>query len=108
MRNHILWTHEACEAVRNLDGFTITTESIVSLFTFRCSGHDTTRQELVDAINNDGRIYLTQGSFKGQNVIRFTVGQCNTTRKSVPIAADGIVDVMKGAPAGVVNHSVPT
>jgi aromatic-L-amino-acid decarboxylase len=44
------------------------------------------QQHLVDTINDDGRIYLTQGAFQGQKVIRFQVGQFDTTRDDVMIA----------------------
>lgn len=32
--------------------------------------NDAAQQRLVDAINDDGRIYLTQGAFAGQKIIR--------------------------------------
>ena len=44
------------------------------------------QQRLVDALNDDGRIYLTQGAFGGQKVIRFQVGQFDTTRDDVMMA----------------------
>ena len=78
-----------------MDGFEIVTEPILSLFTFRCPGDDETQQGLVDALNDDGRIYLTQGAFGGRKVIRFTVGQFDTTQDDVMMAADVIQDVWR-------------
>ena len=86
IRNHITWAAELCEAIRALDGFEIVTDPIFSLFSFRCPGDDAMQQRLVDAINDDGRIYLTQGAFQGQKIIRFQVGQFDTTRDDVMIA----------------------
>ncbi|GLQ35176.1 pyridoxal-dependent decarboxylase [Amylibacter marinus] len=83
IRNHVEWAQELCEALRALEGFEITTEPILSLFSFRCTGDDDTQQRLVDAINDDGRIYLTQGSFQGRKVIRVQVGQFETTQQDV-------------------------
>ena len=83
IRNHVTWTQELCEAIRALDGFEITTDPILSLFSFRCPGDDAMQQRLVDAINDDGRIYLTQGAFQGRKIIRVTVGQFDTTRDDV-------------------------
>ncbi len=93
IRNHVTWAAEVCEAIRALDGFEIVTEPILSLFSFRCPGDDDAQQRLVDALNEDGRIYLTQGTFAGRKIIRFQVGQFDTTRKDVMMAADAIRDV---------------
>ncbi|WP_171133211.1 MULTISPECIES: pyridoxal-dependent decarboxylase [unclassified Ruegeria] len=95
IRNHITWAGEACEAIRALDGFEIVTEPILSLFSFRCPGDDAMQQELVDALNDDGRIYLTQGMFEGRKVIRFSVGQFDTTREQVMMAPKVIADVWR-------------
>ncbi|MBM1634586.1 aspartate aminotransferase family protein [Sulfitobacter mediterraneus] len=93
IRNHILWAGEVCEAIRKLDGFEIVTEPILSLFSFRCPGSDEDQQHLVDALNDDGRIYVTQGSFQGRKIIRFQVGQFDTTRADVMMAETVIRDI---------------
>lgn len=93
IRNHVAWAGEVCEALRALDGFEIVTEPILSLFSFRCPGDDAAQQRLVDALNDDGRIYVTQGMFAGRKVIRFQVGQFDTTRADVMSAYDVIKDV---------------
>lgn len=95
IRNHITWAGELCEEIRKLDGFEIVTEPILSLFTFRCPGDDVMQQKLVDAINDDGRIYITQGAHQGRKVIRFQVGQFDTTRDDVMMAADVIEEIWK-------------
>ena len=96
MRDHVAWARELCEAIRAMEGFEIATEPILSLFTFRCPGDDAAQQRLVDALNEDGRIYLTQGSFGGRKVIRFQVGQFDTTRDDVMAAASVIDEVWRG------------
>jgi len=93
IRNHVAWAEELCEAIRSLPGFTITTEPILSLFTFRAPGDDAAQQRLVDAINDDGRIYLTQGMFAGQKVVRVQVGQFETTREDAMLAAPVIAEI---------------
>ncbi len=93
IRNHVKWAEELCEAVRDLEGFEISTDPILSLFSFRCPGDDETQQCLVDAINDDGRIYLTQGAFKGRKVIRVQVGQFDTTRDDVLAVAAVVQEV---------------
>ena len=93
IRNHVTWAGEVCAEIRKLDGFEIVTDPILSLFSFRCPGNDTDQQRLVDALNDDGRIYLTQGSFGGQKIIRFQVGQFDTTRDDVMMARDVIQEI---------------
>ena len=93
IRNHVFWAEELCEKIRNLEGFEITTEPILSLFSFRCPGDDPAQQRLVDAINDDGRIYLTQGAFAGQKIIRVQVGQFDTIRADVMSVATVVSEV---------------
>ena len=93
IRNHIAWAQEICGEIQKIDGFEIVTEPILSLFSFRCPGDDVDQQRLVDALNDDGRIYLTQGSFRDQKIIRFQVGQFDTTRDDVMMAHSVIQEV---------------
>lgn len=87
IRNHVMWAEELCVAIRAIDGFEITSDPILSLFSFRCLRDDATQQQLVDAINDNGRIYLTQGALQGRKIIRVQVGQFDTTRDDVMAVA---------------------
>ncbi len=82
IRNHVAWSREACESLRALPGVTIASEPILSLFSFRLDS-DAATAELLDRINRDGRIYLTQTSHAGRFVIRVQVGQFDCTREDV-------------------------
>ncbi|MDG1336268.1 MAG: pyridoxal-dependent decarboxylase [Tateyamaria sp.] len=93
IRNHVAWAAELCEAIRAMDGFEITTDPILSLFSFRCPGDDAMQQRLVDAINDDGQVYLTQGAFQGRKIIRVQVGQFDTTRDDVMMVQVVIHDI---------------
>lgn len=95
IRNHVTWAEDVCERLRAVEGFEIVTEPILSLFSFCCPGDDDAQQRLVDALNDDGRIYLTQGSFGGRKIIRFQVGQFDTTRDDVMMAAEVIEEVWR-------------
>ncbi len=95
IRNHVKWAHELCEKLRNTNEIEVVTEPILSLFSFRCAGDDERQQRLVDAINDDGRIYLTQGMFERQKIIRFQVGQFETTREDVMMAHTVIREIME-------------
>lgn len=93
IRNHVAWAEDLAEQIRALDGFEIVTEPMLSLFSFRCSGDDTAQQRLVDAINDDGRVYLTQGAFEDRKIIRVQVGQFDTTREDVMMVRTVVEEV---------------
>lgn len=95
IRNHVAWAEELAAQIARIDGFSLTSGPILSLFSFRAPGDDAAQQRLVDAINADGRIYLTQGMLNGQKIIRLQVGQFDTTREDVMMAAEVITEVWK-------------
>ncbi len=82
IRNHVAWAREACEALRTIPGVTIASEPILSLFSFRLA-NDAATAELLDRINRDGRIYLTQTTHEDTFVIRVQVGQFDCRREDV-------------------------
>jgi aromatic-L-amino-acid decarboxylase len=92
IRNHIAWAEEAAAAIALLDGFRITTNCHLSLFTFQYAPDGQNASEasehLLRAVNDDGRIYLTQTMHEGQFVIRFQVGQFDCQREDVLLAVD--------------------
>ncbi len=54
---------------------------------------DALNLKLVEAINSDGRIYLTQTRVDGRVAIRFQVGQFECTREDVIDAYDVITEI---------------
>ncbi|SPF81600.1 pyridoxal phosphate-dependent decarboxylase family protein [Pseudoprimorskyibacter insulae] len=101
LRNHVRWSHALCERLRAESDFEITSEPILSLFTFRYTGAtdaDAANQRLVDAINEDGRIYLTQTLFEGQKVIRFQAGQFDCTEEDINMAFEVITQIARDMP----------
>ncbi|SFL51910.1 pyridoxal phosphate-dependent decarboxylase family protein [Shimia aestuarii] len=98
IRNHVTWAEELCTAIRALPDFEIITDPVLSLFTFRYVPDGTTdpdrlNQTLVDRINDDGRIYLTQTRVNGNLVIRFQAGQVNATREDILFALEVIQEI---------------
>jgi len=73
------------------------------LFTFRYkpSGSadgealDELNRNLVTAINDDGRIYLTQSVHDGIGVIRFMCGQFDMEAADIDVAFDVITEVAR-------------
>lgn len=101
IRNHVDWSAELAEKLRGTDGFEIVTEPMLSLFTFRLSPSDggesdDLNQRLLNTINDDGRIYLTQTRIDGALVLRFQAGAFTTTRDDVQMAFDVITELAAG------------
>ncbi|HHC29089.1 MAG TPA: aspartate aminotransferase family protein [Rhodobacterales bacterium] len=92
IRNHVAWARAAAEDIRALPGFTITTEPILSLFTFALSS-DARTEALLEAVNRDGRLYLTQTTHEGRYVIRVSVGQYATTKEDVSMIAPVLAEL---------------
>jgi len=100
IRNHVAWSGKLAERLRAETEFEITSEPVLSLFSFRyaptgASDLDTLNQQFVEAINDDGRIYLTQTLLDGAKVIRFQVGQFDCTEDDVAYAFDVITEIAR-------------
>lgn len=97
IRNHVTWSKQLCEKLRKAPDFQIVTEPMYSLFSFRytrgAGDLDALNLRLVEAINADGRIYLTQTRVDGAVVIRFQVGQFECTEADVMSAYDVITEI---------------
>jgi aromatic-L-amino-acid decarboxylase len=96
IRNHVAWAAKLAEKLRATDGFEIVTEPIFSLFSFRHLGGDDPDAHnlgLVNAINDDGRIYLTQTRVDGRVAIRFQAGQFEMTEADAEAAYEVIVEI---------------
>lgn len=97
IRNHIDWAGELAQKLAQHPDFTITSDLRFSLFTFQHTptGADPEQatQALLQRINDDGRIYLTQTQHDGKFVIRFQAGQFDCTRADVMAAYDVIVQL---------------
>jgi aromatic-L-amino-acid/L-tryptophan decarboxylase len=94
IRNHVIWAHEARDAIAALPGLTVVTEPSLSLFTFACAT-DAATEALLTRINDDGRIYLTQTRHEGRYLIRVQVGQFDCTRDDVMMIPKVIADLME-------------
>jgi len=107
IRNHVTWSGELHDKIAVTKGFESVTPPFLSLFSFRytpdgASDVDALNLQLVNAINDDGRIYLTQTQVDGKIAIRIQVGQTDTTRNDVMMAYDVITEIAGGlAPEGV-------
>ncbi len=103
IRNHVAWSEKLARQLENESDFTVTTQPILSLFTFRYTPAHTTGADELDAlnirlvtqINDDGRIYLTQSLHDGVVVIRFMCGQFDMQESDVDTAFEVICSVAR-------------
>ncbi|SMX43160.1 pyridoxal phosphate-dependent decarboxylase family protein [Maliponia aquimaris] len=93
IRNHVSWAQGLAARLAAEPGFEIVTPPVLSLFTFRHRGDDAHNLALVEAINADGRIYLTQTKVDGQVAIRFQAGAFGATKADVDMAFDVITEL---------------
>lgn len=97
IRDHVDWAEQLAEKIRATEGFEIVTEPMLSLFSFRYLGKNEDKPDeinlrLINAINKDGRTYLTQTKIDGKFVIRVQIGQFETSRNDIQIAYDAIIE----------------
>lgn len=103
IRNHVQWSEKLATLLDAEADFEITTQPILSLFTFRYTPASVTdpvaldelNRNLVTAINDDGRIYLTQSVHDGVSVIRFMCGQFDMQESDIDVAYDVIREVAR-------------
>jgi aromatic-L-amino-acid/L-tryptophan decarboxylase len=100
IRDHMRWARKLARQIAEASDFELVTPPLYSLFTFRyrpagAADLDALNARLIQAINDDGRIYLTQTRFQDKFVIRFVVGQTYTTEADVTFAWDVIQQIAR-------------
>ena len=100
LRNHINWGQKLHDRIAAEPDFDIVTSPMWSLFTFRYlrdgADLDDLNLALVNAVNDDGRIYLTQTRIDGALVIRFQAGQFDCTEQDVMMVHDVVTEIARG------------
>jgi len=105
IRNHVSWAEGLSERIGAEPDFEIASAPMLSLFSFRyapagADDLDALNQLLLERINDDGRIYLTQTRVDGRFVIRFQVGAFSTEEADVDFAFDVIREIADGLGVG--------
>ncbi|WP_071675358.1 pyridoxal phosphate-dependent decarboxylase family protein [Nioella nitratireducens] len=83
LRNHVAWVGELADRLRDIPELEIVTEPRLALFSFAHRAGDAATEALIQKVNADGRVYLTQTRHKGRFVIRMTAGSFDCTRDDV-------------------------
>ncbi|MEM9969108.1 MAG: pyridoxal-dependent decarboxylase [Pseudomonadota bacterium] len=98
IRDHVDWSERLAQRIADTPGFELVTPPMLSLFTFKKQpkpGQDADRvnQDLVNKINDDGRIYLTQTRVDGALVIRFQAGAWTCSKEDIDMAYEVICEI---------------
>lgn len=96
IRDHVAWTAEAEARIAAIDGLELVTPRRLALFTFACTAGEARTKALLEAVNADGRTYLTQTLHEGRFVIRMTMGQFDMTRDDMIAAVEAVAEVHRG------------
>lgn len=91
LRSHIAWTAELASWIRADSAFELTSEPSLALLSFRWRPGDVTDEaslealnvRLLTAINDDGRLYLTQNRLRARYTIRVAIGATWTEHRHV-------------------------
>jgi aromatic-L-amino-acid decarboxylase len=111
IRDHIQLARELFEKIETTPDFEILSPRRLSLFSFRYHPHDVDieldldrlNESLLQRINADGRLYLTQNRVRGRFAIRFMVGQPWTRRRHVEEAWEVIQELARASTQGEVR-----
>ncbi len=98
IRNHVRWSERLASRLTGVRDFHITSAPMLSLFSFRhepsaVADLDQHNLDLINAINADGRIYLTQTRLDERFVIRFQAGSYAMTEADADIAFEAITEI---------------
>ena len=101
IRDHVRWTEDMAARLADTPGFELTSPVRLALFSFRLKPEgmddpnalDALNARLVDAVNADGTLYLTQTTYQGQYVLRVSIGTTMTRAEDIDIAYNRIVEI---------------
>ncbi|MCW5981694.1 MAG: amino acid decarboxylase [Bryobacteraceae bacterium] len=83
IRTHVDWAREFAAWVEADSRFEVVAPAPLSLVCFRYRGSDEQNRRLMDAVNASGAAYLSHNVMAGRFVIRFAIGNLQTTRDDI-------------------------
>jgi aromatic-L-amino-acid/L-tryptophan decarboxylase len=100
IRSHVAWAKALVQELAALPHIEIVTQPILALFTFRLVLPDATEAALtalntrfIEALNDDGHMYITPTDIDGKRVVRLQIGNYNTAQEDVTSAAHTIARI---------------
>jgi aromatic-L-amino-acid decarboxylase len=83
LRDQIAMTHELRDRIAADPRFEICAPTLLSLICFRRQGSDEENRALLNAINREGRFFLSSTVAKGRYMLRIAIGNIFTTRNEL-------------------------
>lgn len=83
IRYHVELAQKFADWIRNSRQFELVVEPPFNLVCFRLKGTDEQNMELMNRINQSGKIYFTHTKLSGQIVLRMSIAQTHTTSEHV-------------------------
>ncbi len=99
IRNHVAWAELARVELAALPRVQIVTEPRLSLFSFALDT-DAATESLLQRINDDGRIYLTQTRVDGRFAIRVQVGSFDCSKEDVMLIPKTVQEMLASCSFG--------
>ena len=101
IRRHIALAEWLADEIAAAPDFELMAPRSLALVNFRyapasAEDLDALNERLLDAINDDGRIYLTRNSVRGEFAIRFSIGQTGTDRVHVEEGWNVVREIARG------------
>jgi aromatic-L-amino-acid/L-tryptophan decarboxylase len=112
LRAHIAWTERLSGLIRAAPDFALTSEPRLALLTFRYAPQwarsgpelDTVNENLLQRVNDGGRLYLTKTRVNGRVVIRFAIGQLHTEWRHVAEGWEAVQEIARAmTPDGLIT-----
>jgi aromatic-L-amino-acid decarboxylase len=79
LRNHIRWTQDLAEKIRQDARFEIVAPTPLSVVCFRLCTGDAANQTLIEKVNASGKVFLSGTVLRGRFTIRLSIGNVGTT-----------------------------
>ena len=95
IRQHIRLAQSFARWVREDKRFELAAPAPLNLVCFRFKGSDEQNQQLLERLNQSGRLYLTHTVLNGRYTLRFCVGQTYTEERHVVQAWEKIQETIK-------------
>ncbi|RPH90348.1 MAG: aspartate aminotransferase family protein, partial [Calditrichaeota bacterium] len=86
IREHVRLAQSFAAWIRSSDDFELVVEPPLNLVCFRHRQGDAVNQQIMDALNASGKLYLTHTKLNGRLVLRLSVGQTLTEKRHVQAA----------------------
>ena len=93
VRRHVELAQKFQAWVESSDRFELAAPAPLNLVCFRHVGGDALNEQLLEALNASGRLYLTHTTLAGRYTLRMSIGQSRTEERHVAAAWQAIQEI---------------